>query len=98
MLWRKLWADTTSLVGQAVSLTILVALGIFLYVGLYQSYQNLTVVYGRIYGSTHFADASVLFDAGPASLATKARTIPHVREAIGRIVKDGAIIQRDRKR
>ncbi|MEN6546012.1 MAG: FtsX-like permease family protein, partial [Armatimonadia bacterium] len=98
MLWRKLRADTTSLVGQAVSLTILVALGILLYVGLYQSYQNLTVVYGRIYGSTHFADASVLFDSGPASLATKARTIPHVREAIGRVVKDGVIIQRERKR
>ena len=98
MLWRKLWADTLSLVTQAVSLAVLVALGIFLYVGLYQSYQNLTVVYGRIYGATHFADASVLFDSGPASLAAKARTIPHVRQALGRIVKDGAIIQRGRER
>lgn len=98
MLWRKLWADTMALLGQAISLTILVTLGIFLYVGLYQAYQNLTVVYGRIYRTTQFADASVLFDSGPAGLVTQARTIPHVREAIGRLVKDGAIIQRGRRR
>jgi putative ABC transport system permease protein len=98
MLWRKLWADTLALLRHSVSLILLVILGIFLYVGLYQAYQNLTIVYGRIYDSTHFADASVLFESGPASLVTKARTIPHVRQAIGRIVKDGAIIQRGRQR
>lgn len=98
MFWRKLWADSSALLRQAISLPILVALGIFLYVGLYQAYQNLTVVYGRIYDTTHFADASVLFDASPASLTTRAQAIPHVREVIGRIVKDGAIVQEDRRR
>lgn len=98
MLWRKLWADTVALSGQTISLSVLIALGLFLYVGLYQSYQNLTVVYGRIYGATHFADASVLFDAGPASLVAQASGLPHVRQALGRLAKDGAIIQDDRPR
>jgi len=98
MLRRKLWADTRALARQAIALMILVALGVGLYVGLYGAYQNLTGSYNHIYSITHFADASVLFDAAPASLVDVARTIPHVRAAMGRVVKDGSIIQRGRRR
>lgn len=98
MLWRKLWADTRALARQAAVLVVLICLGILLYVGLYEAYQNLDDAYGRIYRTTRFADASVLMEAAPESLTETARTIPHVREAMGRVVKDGSIIQRDRER
>jgi len=98
MLWRKLWADTRALAGQTIALAVLIGLGVLLFVGLYEAYQNLTVVYTRIYDSTRFADASVLVESAPASLVDTARTIPHVRAAIGRVVRDGAIIQPGHKR
>ncbi|MCJ7823085.1 MAG: hypothetical protein MUQ26_08440, partial [Armatimonadetes bacterium] len=98
MLWRKLWADTRALARQAAALVVLICLGILLYVGLYEAYQNLDDAYGRIYRTTRFADASVLMEAAPESLVESARTIPHVREVMGRVVKDGSIIQRDRER
>ncbi len=98
MLWRKLWADTRALAGQTIALAVLIGLGVLLFIGLYEAYQNLTLVYNRIYDSTRFADASVLLESAPASLVDTARTIPHVRAAIGRVVRDGAIIQPGRKR
>ncbi len=98
MLWRKLWADTRALARQAIALMVLIGLGILLYVGLYEAYQNLDGAYNYVYDTTHFADASVLVEAAPGSLADKARTIPHVTEALGRVVRDGAIIQRGRDR
>ncbi len=98
MLTRKLWADSRALASQTVALMILICLGVALYVGLYEAYQNLEVVYDTIYKTTRFADASALFDAAPAGLVDKVRTIPHVRTAFGRAVKDGAIIQRGRER
>ncbi len=100
MLGRKLWADTCALSGQTVALMVLIGLGVLLFVGLYEAYQNLTVVYGTIYRRTNFADASALFESAPGSLVDIARTIPHVHTAVGRVVGDGAIVQRehDRKR
>jgi putative ABC transport system permease protein len=98
MLWRKLWADSRALARQAAALVVLICLGVLLYVGLYEAYQNLDDAYNRIYRTTRFADASVLFEAAPESLIESARTIPHVRAAIGRIVKDGSISQGDRRR
>ena len=98
MLRRKLWADSRALARQTVALTILIGLGVLLFIGPYEAYQNLTVIYDDIYRTTRFADASVLFESGPASLVDAARTIPHVRTAMGRIVQDGAIIQRGGKR
>lgn len=96
MLRRKLWADTWALARQATALLILVALGVALFVALQESYQNVTIIYDRIYRVTRMADASVLFDRGPASLADRARAIPGVRVAMGRRVADGSIIQRGR--
>ncbi len=98
MLWRKLWADTGALARQASALVVLICLGVALYVGLYEAYQNLGDAYDWIYETTEFADASVLLSAAPESLVESAETIPHVRQAMGRLVKDGSIIQRDRER
>lgn len=98
LLWRKLVADTRALATQAVAMVVLTGLGVLLYVGLYQAYQNLTVVYGRIYASTNFADASVQMRAAPASLVETVRSLPRVREARGRLVKDGTILQPGRER
>ena len=98
MFWRKLWADSRALARQTIALNVLIGLGVLLFVGLYEAYQNLTGTYDRIYEMGRLADASVLFDAGPESLADKAATIPQVTAAMGRVVRDGAIIQRGRKR
>jgi hypothetical protein len=98
MTLRKLVADTRALARQTIPLMVLVGLGVMLFVGLYGAYQNLTGSYDYIYRTGRLADASVLFDAGPESLVDKVRTIPHVTEAMGRVVRDGAIIQRGRKR
>ncbi len=98
MLWRKVWADSRALARQTIGLIVLICLGVMLFVGPYEAYQNLTGIYDHIYRRTRFADASVLFNAGPESLANTARTIPHVRAALGRVVEDGALIQRGRKR
>ena len=98
MLWRKLWADTRALALQTIALTLLIALGVMLFVGLYAAHQNISGSYQNVYDTGRLADASVLLDAGPEGLVDKARTIPHVRAAVGRLVRDGAIIQRGRKR
>lgn len=98
MLWRKLWADTRALARQAAALMVLTGLGVLLYVGLYGAYQNLTHLYDYIYGTTRFAHASVLLESAPEALVDTATAIPHVEAAIGRVVKDGAIIQRGRER
>lgn len=97
MFRRKVLADARALSGQTISLMILVAIGVLLFVGLYQAYQFLTVTYSTIYTTGRLADASVLFDRGPEGLVDQARTIPHVREAMGRVVRDGAIIQEGRE-
>lgn len=97
MLVRKVWADTRALARETISLMVLVALGVGLYVGLYQAYLNLGAVYESIYERTHFAHVSAEFDAGPAGLVDTARTIPGVRVAMGRVVRDGGIIQRGRE-
>jgi putative ABC transport system permease protein len=98
MLWRKLGADMRALSHQTLVLMVLVCLGIALFVGLYEAYQNVTGIYDTIYRTTRMADASVQFDLGPPSLAERARALPHVREVTGRLSKDGAIIQRGRER
>ncbi len=98
MLRRKLWADTRALARQAISLLILVGLGVALFIGLFQAYQNVSGTYTHIYDRTRLADVSVLFERGPESLVLTAQTIPHVRQAMGRIVRDGSIIQRGRDR
>ncbi len=98
ILARKLWADARALAGQAAALIVLVAFGVLLYVGLYGAYQNLTDCYNHIYTTTRFAHASVLVQSAPETLVNAARAIPHVRAAIGRPVRDGAIIQRGRER
>jgi putative ABC transport system permease protein len=98
MLRRKLWADTRALARQAISLLILIGLGVTLFIGLFQAYQNVSGTYRHIYAKTLLADASVLFERGPESLVDAARTIPHVRDAMGRIVRDGSIIQKGRER
>jgi putative ABC transport system permease protein len=98
MLRRKLWADTRALARQAISLLILVGLGVTLFIGLFQAYQNISGTYNHIYQRTRMADVSVLFERAPESLVDAARVIPHVREAMGRIVGDGSIIQRGRDR
>jgi len=98
MLWRKMVADTRALAREAVALILLVGLGTALFVCLHQAYENLAAGYRWLYDRTHFAHASVVLSGGPESLVARARTIPHVTEAIGRPVQDGTIIQRDRER
>ncbi|HJN13926.1 MAG TPA: ABC transporter permease, partial [Armatimonadota bacterium] len=98
MAWRKLWADTRALTRQTIALNVLIFLGVMLFVDLHASYENLTGTYDHIYETGRMADASVLFDIGPESLVDKARTIPHVTEAMGRVVRDGSINQRGRER
>jgi len=98
MFWRKLWADSRALARQTIALNVLIGLGVLLFVGLQEAYQNLTGTYNRIYEMGRLADASALFDVGPGSLAHKAATVPRVTAAMGRVVRDGAIIQRGRKR
>ncbi len=98
MLWRMLWADTRALMRETIVLMVLIGLGVMLYVGLYEAYQYLTDTYDYVYRTTRLADASVLMESAPASLVDKARAIPHVKAAMGRVVKDGTIIQRGRER
>lgn len=98
MLLRKAWADTRALARETISLMVLVALGVGLFIGLYEAYQNLGVVYDSIYERTRFADVSAQLESGPPGLVDTARTIPGVRVAVGRVVKDGAIVQRGRER
>ena len=87
MTWRKLVADTRALARQTVALNLLIGLGVMLFVGLYAAHQNLTRTYDHIYTTGRLADASVLFESGPESLVYRARTIPHVTAAMGRVVR-----------
>jgi len=98
MTLRKVWADSRYLARQTIALTVLIGLGIMLFVGLYQAYQNIGLTYDTIYANTHFADAAILMRRAPEGLIQRVGAIPHVVQAVGRVVKDGTIIQRGRKR
>ncbi len=98
MVRRKLYADARYLARHAFSLLVLIGLGVMLFVALYEGYQHLTLTYDTIYERGRMADASVLVERAPEGLVQQARTIPGVRAAMGRVVKDGSIIQRGRER
>lgn len=98
LLARKTWRDAASLGSTTLSLIVLMTIGSLLYVLFSQSRLNLIASYRGFYAAHRFADAAVLVDRAPESLVDTARLIPGVTEAIGRPVRDGTIILRDRAR
>ncbi|NUP99402.1 MAG: hypothetical protein HUU35_06065, partial [Armatimonadetes bacterium] len=98
LLALKIWRDALALGSTSLALVILMLVGTGLYVVFTESRLNLELSYRTFYQQHRFADATVLVDTAPESLVNTARLIPGVREAIGRAVKDGTIILRDRPR
>ncbi len=94
----KVWRDARALGGTSLALIVLVAVGASLFVTFTQARLNLTESYQTFYGRHHFSDASILVDNAPESLIESARLVPGVTRVVGRAVKDGTIILRDRPR
>ncbi|MBI2301481.1 MAG: ABC transporter permease [Armatimonadetes bacterium] len=98
LLTVKVWRDAAALGSTSLALVLLMAIGCCLYVLFAQARLNLEGSYRDFYGKHHFADVTVQVDEAPESLTVAVGLIPGVREVMGRAVKDGTIVLRDRPR
>jgi putative ABC transport system permease protein len=98
LLALKVVRDTVALGAASVSLMVLMAVGVSLFVVFSEARANLTASYQRFYANTRFLSATVLLQSAPPSLVDTVGLIPGVRVAMGRRVKDGTLILRDRPR
>lgn len=88
VLTKKLWRDILGYKGPFLAVTLLVALGLALFSASYLSFANLKSSVEKSYDRLNFADLTVYLAGAPASLAEKARQLPGVDKAVGRISRD----------
>ena len=98
LLLLKVWRDALALGSTSFSLIILVAIGCALFVLFGQARLNLEASYHSFYERGRFADGTVLVEEAPESLVSTIGLIPGVKQTMGRVVKDGTIVLRDRTR
>jgi len=98
LLALKVFRDTAALGGTSYALMALMAIGVCLYVLFSEARANLNLSYTAFYRQTRFADGTVLVQSAPPGLVDTVRMVPGVTQAMGRRVKNGTIILRDRLR
>ena len=98
LLAKKVWRDTGALGAASVSLMVLMAVGVSLYVIFAEARANLNASVAEFYRQSRFGSATVLVQSAPPSLVDTIRLVPGVTQVMGRRVKDGTLILRDRKR
>ncbi|MBI5834541.1 MAG: FtsX-like permease family protein [Armatimonadetes bacterium] len=98
LLGKKVLRDTGSLGAASISLMVLMAVGVSLYVIFAEARANLNASVQEFYRRSHFGSATVLVESAPPSLVDSVRLVPGVTEVMGRRVKDGTLILRDRIR
>ena len=84
LLDRKLLRDLRAGRRQFLAVSLVVMLGITLYIGSASSFENLHASYDRSYQELAFADFTVSCERAPSSVVDRARALPGVYGVVGR--------------
>jgi putative ABC transport system permease protein len=92
----KLWRELGVSRWQFIAVAATVMLGVATFHGSLVSYSDLNLSYQRDYQQFHFGDVWVRLEAAPDTFPRRLETIPGVKQAIGRIVQEIRVVQRNR--
>ncbi len=88
LLDRKLWRDMAALRGQVISIALVVAAGVAVFVASISTYDSLQAARERFYSETRFPHIFVTLKRAPLSIVSRLAAIPGVAVAEPRIVRD----------
>lgn len=88
LLDRKLWRDMLALRGQIITIALVVAAGVAVFVASISTYDSLQAGRSRFYDSARFPDIFVSLKRAPLSIVSRLATIPGVATIEPRIVRD----------
>ncbi|UCH33347.1 MAG: FtsX-like permease family protein [Armatimonadota bacterium] len=97
LLRRKLVRDIAANRWLFTAVTSVVLLGVCLFDAAYMSFQNLSSSYDLTYDRLRFADFTTRFHSGPEALENRARAIPGVAQAYGRLSQEIELAQTGRE-
>jgi putative ABC transport system permease protein len=88
LLDRKLWRDISTLRGQVVTIALVVAAGVAVFVASVSTYNSLLAGRDRFYDSARFPHLFVTLKRAPLSIVARLATIPGIAVVEPRIVRD----------
>ena len=88
LLDRKLWRDMSALRGQVISIALVVAAGVAVFVASISTYDSLLSGRDRFYAETRFPQIFVTLKRAPLSIVARLEAIPGVAAVEPRIVRD----------
>lgn len=88
LLDRKLWRDIATLRGQVVTIALVVAAGVAVFVASISTYNSLLAGRDRFYDSARFPNIFVTLKRAPLSIVSRLAAIPGVATVEPRIVRD----------
>jgi putative ABC transport system permease protein len=88
LLDRKLWRDMAALRGPIISIALVVAAGVSVFVASISTYDSLEAGRARFYDETRFPHVFVTLKRAPLSIVPRLAAIPGVAVAEPRIVRD----------
>ena len=88
LLDRKLWRDLSALRGQVISIALVVAAGVAVFVASISTYDSLLGGRDRFYVETRFPQVFVTVKRAPLSIVSQLEAIPGVAAVQPRIVRD----------
>jgi putative ABC transport system permease protein len=88
LLDRKLWRDISALRGQVISIALVVAAGVAVFVASISTYDSLLGGRDRFYAETRFPQVFVTLKRAPLSIVSQLEATPGVAAVEPRIVRD----------
>jgi putative ABC transport system permease protein len=88
LLDRKLWRDISAMRGQVISIALVVAAGVAVFVASVSTYDSLEAGRQRFYESARFPQIFVSLKRAPLSIVSRLTAIPGVATVEPRIVRD----------
>ena len=91
ILFRNLLRDIKKSKGQFISILVIVILGVTFYTAINSAFKNLSNSSDKYYEEYRLADIWVDLYSAPIGIKEKVESIPNVKTATGRIIKDASI-------
>jgi len=88
---KKLVRDLWQSRGQFISVLIVVIIGVMFYSGINSAFRNLSDASEKYYREYRLGDLWASFYRAPESVEEKIKSLPFVKKATGRVVKDAKI-------
>jgi len=88
LLDRKLFRDIAAMRGQVITIALVVAAGVAVFMASVSTYNSLAAASARFYDSTRFPHLFVTLKRAPLSVVRQLETIPGVATVVPRIARD----------